>query len=131
MASFGQFRAVLGSFGQCLARNLRHSARKPTLMRMPGAFGAPGACLVQLMLFLCYCFGISGMLWNFPFLCSRIAHSYTRTTEFVVRGSRGRMFTSYYNELPPGLINCTILKTITDIYDLEMPFISSFFLCYW
>ena len=38
----------------------------------------------------------------------------------------------------PCLINCTILKTIAsnnsnhlkDIYDLEMPFISSFFLCF-
>ena len=26
------------------------------------------------------------------------------------------------------VMNCTILKTITDIYDLEMPFISSFFI---
>ena len=34
MDSFGQFWAVSGSFGQFwagLARNLRHSARKPTL----------------------------------------------------------------------------------------------------
>ena len=35
MGNFGQFWAVSGSFGQFwagLARNLRHSARKPTLL---------------------------------------------------------------------------------------------------